>query len=201
MVEDFNLLNHIFFVGIGRYQSNDSFFNWESLIYPKSSFFELKFTRNAPSKDTFYCLNKENVKLVYYVHGTTDTVFTIGARPIVQSQTLEALIEYLIGEFFDMYDCTLLNSCYGDTCHIFNGFASVIKQALENFKKLDLVKFAHVNCSLCQKTLVVIIKKTIVENSKKTTVPIVYVHSGHSILLYFDRNFKIRGNEFVTLSY
>ncbi|MBN1802887.1 MAG: hypothetical protein JW891_15365 [Candidatus Lokiarchaeota archaeon] len=201
MVEDFNLKEHVFFFGIGRYQANDTFFNWESMKYPKSSYFELKLTRNAPAKNEFYCVNRDDVKLVYYVHGDTDAVFTIGARPIVQSQTLEALIEHLIEQFFDMYDSSLLYSCYGDTCHIFNAFDSIIKNALENFKKLDLVKFARVNCSLCQKTIVVIVKKSIIENSKKTTIPFVYVHSGHSILIYFDRNFKIRGSEFVTLSY
>ena len=101
MMDNLSLLENIFYFNIGKHKSDNSYFTWESRHYHKSSFFQLKSTRNALEKDIFYCILKPDIKLVYYVYKDTDTVFTIGADPDVQSQLLEAIIEHIIEIFFD----------------------------------------------------------------------------------------------------
>ncbi|MHA1146902.1 MAG: hypothetical protein ACTSR8_01510 [Promethearchaeota archaeon] len=199
MLLNIDFFKSVFFINIGRYQHDDNYFEWTSSTNPKSTFFEIKGARNAPFTDIFFCINKPNIKLVYYVKD--ETVFTMGASPEVQSLLLETLLEYLIEQFFKTYDSTMLLSCYGDTCHIFNGFSSVIREAFNNFNSLNLYKTALVHCKGCKKTITIVIKKSMVENSEKPTIPIVYAHSGHAVLVYIDKQYKVRGNELVTLSY
>jgi len=198
---DLDLFENIFFFNIGPYRGDDSYFEWKAKSYYKASFFDIRLTRNAPYKDIFYCVAKEDLKLVYIVK--KETVFTIGANPIVQSQLLEALIEYLINEFFETYDESLLMTCYADsnTCPIFEGFRANTKYAFENYSTLDLVKMSRVTCKGCNKTLNIIIKKSTIEKSQKPTTPIVYVHSGHALLVYVDKQYKVRGAELVSISY
>ncbi|MFX1315072.1 MAG: hypothetical protein ACFE9T_04360 [Promethearchaeota archaeon] len=200
MFINFSLFEKIFFFNVGRYNhDNDTFYEWKSNSYHKSNFFEVKLTRNAPERNIFYCITKSDIKLVYYAQN--NAVFTIGANPEIQSQLLEAILEYLINEFFYMYDESLLTTSYGDTCDIFNGFSSVIHNIFKNYKNLELIKTALVTCKGCGRTLTVFIKKSLIENSAKTTIPLVYAHSGHAILLYIDKKYKIRGSELVSVSY
>ncbi|TFG05722.1 MAG: hypothetical protein EU539_08945 [Promethearchaeota archaeon] len=156
-------------------------------------------TRSPPSEMIFYCIPKADIKIVYY--SQDDIVYTIGADPEVPSQLLEAILELLIIEFTEMYDKSLLISCYGDVCNIFDGFKPVIEKKLKNFENLNMIKSALVNCKACKKTIPIIIKKSVVENSTKTTVPIVYIHGGHALLVYVDKNYKVRGSELVAISY
>ncbi|MFX1409266.1 MAG: hypothetical protein ACFFA6_02860 [Promethearchaeota archaeon] len=200
MLTNFSLFKKILFFNIGRYNhDNDTFYEWKSNYFHKSSFFEVKLTRNAPERNIFYCITKSDIKLVYYAQN--DAVFTIGADPEIQSQLLEAILEYLIDKFFYMYDESLLTTCYGDICDIFNGFSSVLHDIFSNYKNSDLIKTALVTCKGCGRTLTVLIKKSLIENSTKTTTPLVYVHSGHALLLYIDKKYKIRGSELVSVSY
>ena len=198
---NFDLLNDIYFFNLGRYHSNDSYFNWTSKSFQKTNVFEVKMTRNAAAaaEGVFYCIPKIDLKLVYYLK--KDTIFSIGASPEIQTQLLEAILEYLIKKFFETYDESLLLSCFGDQCDIFNAFAQIVEDTLKNFVNLNLIKTTLVNCKGCNKTIPVIVKKSLVENSQKTNIPLVYNHSGHAILLYFDRHFKIRGQELVDVSY
>ncbi len=200
MLIDFNLHEKIFFLNIGRYRrDSDSFFEWKSKNFQKSSFFEVKLTRNAPERNIFYCITKGDIKIVYYVKN--ETVFSICADPELQSQLLDALLEYLIEKFFYMYDESLLTSFYGDTCDIFNGFNTVIQETFKDYRNIDIIKTALITCKGCGRTLAVIIKKKLIENSSKATTPLVYIHSGHALLLYIDREYKIRGSELVAISY
>lgn len=195
-----SILEQVFFMNIGPYQrDNETFFEWKSSNFYKNTMFEVRLTRNAPFKNIFYCISKSDIKLVYYVKN--ETVFTIGAHPDVQSLLLEAVLEYLVDIFFDTYDESLLMTCYGDVCNIFDGFKATVLQVFENYRDYDLIKASFVTCKACQKTIQVIIKKSIIENSTKPTTPVVYVHSGHAILVYVDKQFKVRGSELVSVSY
>lgn len=200
MLIDFNLHEKILFFNIGRYKhAGDTFFEWKSENFQKASFFEVQLTRNAPERNIFYCITKGDIKIVYYVKN--ETVFSIGTDLEVQSQLLDALLEYIIEKFFYMYDESLLTSFYGDTCDIFNGFNTVIQETFKDYRTLDIIKTALITCKGCRRTLTVIIKKKLIENSLKATTPLVYIHSGHALLLYIDRDYKIRGSELVSVSY
>ncbi len=199
-MSNLTLIDKILFLNIGPYQrDNETYFQWMSNRYYKPSFFDVKLTRTTLFKDIFFCLIKKDLKLVYIVKD--DVVFAIGAEADVQSPLLEALLEYLIEEFFFTYDKSLLMTCYGETCNIFDGFSSTIVQTLKNYNDIGLVETAYVTCKACNKTLSIVIKKSLIKNSKSPTVPIVYVHSGHSILVYVDKNFKVRGAEIVSIAY
>lgn len=199
MFANLNLLEDIYFVNIGNYGTDESFFHWSSNNYHKSSFFQIRLTKDTPEEKIFYCLPKSDIKLVYYAKN--EVIFSIGAKPEVQSELMEAILEYLIDDFFDTYDESLLTSCYGDSCTIFDGFKVAVTDTLRNIKDLNLIKKARISCKGCGKTFNIIIKKSLVENSKKPAVPLVYVHSGHALLIYIDQQYKIRGSELVDISY
>ncbi|TXT59712.1 MAG: hypothetical protein BAJALOKI1v1_1380004 [Promethearchaeota archaeon] len=201
-LKDLNLLEKTLFFNIASYKSEDSFFYWASKNYHKTAYFQIKLIRNAPYKDIFSSIPNPDITIVYCIQ--KDTIFAIGAQPLVQSQILEALLEYLMVQFFDMYDESLLTSCYGygDTsCNIFNGFNEVLLDSLQNFKDLELIEPSLVTCKGCNKTFEIIIKKSLIENSESNTIPLVYVHSGHALLIYVDKHYKIRGTQLVSVSY
>ncbi len=135
------------------------------------------------------------------VSSETGTVFTIAADPSIQSSLLEAVLEYLMNLFFDTYDKSLLASCYGEVCNIFDGFYKPVENTLKNYHELDIVKSTLAICRACNKTLQILIRKSLVKESTKPTTPIVYVHAGHSLLCYVDKNFKVRGAELVSVTY
>lgn len=193
-------MNQIFFFNVGRYKSDsDSYLEWKSPQYQKSSFFDVKLTRNAPEQNIFYTITKIDLKIVYYVQ--EDVVFSIGADSEVQTQLLEALVEHLIKLFFDAYDKALLNTCYGDSFSIFSGFNSIIRDTFKNYEKLDLFKTALTSCKGCGKNILIVIKKSLIQNSSKPTTPLVIIHSGHALLTYIDLQYKVRGAELVNVSY
>lgn len=195
-----DLMKGVFFFNIGPYMyDSETFFDWKSKSYLRASFFDIKLTRNAPYKKIFYCVVKEDLKLVYYAEG--DVVFTVGADPIIQSPLLEAIIEYLYGKFFEMYDESMLSTCYGEICNIFDGFKSIVEDSFKNYNNLNLITTALVPCKGCDKTLTVVIKNSLIENATKPTTPIVYHHAGHSLLIYVDKQYKVRGSQLVSVSY
>jgi hypothetical protein len=197
-----DLIDQVFFFNIGPFgHPAETYFEWRSKSYFKRTQFELNLTRHVQFKDIFFCITREDAKIVYIVSSKTDSVFTIAAQPQVQSSLLEAILEYLIEDFFETYDSSLLMTCYGEQCNIFDGFASTVKKVFKSYRDLDIIKPTLVTCKACNKTLKVMIRKSLVDNSQKPTTPIVYVHSGHSVLIYVDKNYKVRGAELVSISY
>ncbi|MEJ2250624.1 MAG: hypothetical protein P8Y70_12560 [Candidatus Lokiarchaeota archaeon] len=194
-----DLFKSIYFFNIGNYNNDDTFFHWDSGHYNKSIFFQLRLIKNAPIKEIFYCLTNPDIKIVYFA--IKNTVFSVGSKPEIQSLLLEAFIEYLVNEFFEMYDDSLLLTCYGDSCEIFSGFNYVVEDLFKNFDKKDLIESALVSCKGCGKTQKVLIKKSLVNDSKQSNIPIVYLHSGHALLIYIDKQFKVRGSQLVSISY
>ena len=68
MFNELNLYEKIFFLNIGRYKHDtDTFFEWKSNHFHKTSYFEVKLTRNAPETNIFYFLTKAEIKIVYFV--------------------------------------------------------------------------------------------------------------------------------------
>ncbi len=193
------LLNKVFFFNIGAHRDSDNFFYWTSENYHKNPYFQIKLIRNAPYKNIFYTIPNPDVTIVYYVY--KHTIFSIGADPKVQSQLLEAILEFLIKRFFEIFDESLLDTYFGDSCNLFDGFETEFLDLLKNFKEKDLIKTALVNCKTCDKTFQIIIKKSLIENSNQSTTPLVYVHSGHALLVYVDKQYRIRGTHLVSVSY
>lgn len=195
-----DFLKKLYFLNISGLNNDNNYFQWTSQYYYKNPIFQLKLTRNPPHKEIFYTIKNPDITIVYYAF--KETVFSVGAHSELQSQLLEAIIEYLIDQFFDTFDSSLLTTCYGDSCDIFDGFSMVILDLLNNFNKKNLIEIARVNCKGCNnKTQKVIIKKTLIEKSNSSTTPLVFIHSGHALLIYIDKDYKVRGSQLVDVSY
>ena len=93
-MSNLNLLDQIYFFNIGRYQANDTYFEWKSDAFESNTLLLTRMTRNPPVKNIFYSILKLDLKIVYYLKDKV--VFSIGSNPEVQSQLLEAILEYLI---------------------------------------------------------------------------------------------------------
>ncbi len=197
MVIKYNLLEQIYFFNIGLYQKDDTFFQWNNKNNPRSNFFEIQMARNAPQDKIFYCEAKEDQKTVYYVE--KNTVFCIGADPIVQSQLIEALLEHLMVHFFILYEDQLRRVGHGEISHFFKDFNMLVHDVFDNYDRLDLFETSMVNCKGCNSVLNVIIKKSI--KFDKPTSTIVYLHKGHALLIYIDKQYMVRGAEIVLLNY
>ena len=52
-----NLLDQIYFFNIGKYQANDTYFEWTNASHHKSSILDVRMTRNPPVKNIFYSVD------------------------------------------------------------------------------------------------------------------------------------------------
>ena len=197
MVLKYNLLEQIYFFNIGLYKKDDTYYQWKNENNPRSNFFEIQAARNAPQEKIFYCEAKEDQKTVYYVE--KNTVFCIGADPRVQSQLIEALLEHLMVHFFILYEEQLHRIRHGEISHFFKDFNLLVHDVFENYNRLDLFETALVMCKGCKVSLNVIIKKSI--KFEKPTETIVYIHKGHALLMYIDKQYKVRGTEIILINY
>ncbi|MFX1376980.1 MAG: hypothetical protein ACFFA0_14335 [Promethearchaeota archaeon] len=173
-------------------------FEWK----PKKSYrrfdLDLNIVKENPVSDIFFHRDKGNMKLVYI--RKKGLIYTVGASIKVQFQLLEALLEFVDFEFHDMYAVDVIMS-YGDfTPAIFNGFKEVIEEIIRDFANLGLVKRIQVECRVCNKVLPLFVKKSMIEEADSFPVPIVFIHEGHSILCFIDRNFQHRGVELVNVT-
>ncbi len=191
-----NIGEFIDFVNI----SNDKFslFEWKPPSSMRRFDLDLNIVKENPTSDIFFHKDKGNMKIVYIrKHGL---IYTVGASPRVQYQLLEALLEYVDLKFNEMYDVDVILS-YGDfSPGLFNEFNQRMEDIIKNFADLDLIKRIHVECKVCNTVLPLFVKKTVIENAESHPVPIVYIHKGHAILCFIDRNFHHRGVELVNIT-
>ncbi len=99
-----------------------------------------------------------------------------------------------------MFDLSVILSFENVSPNVFNSFNTEIEKILNHLKDLDLVAIINARCRVCNKILPVYLKKSFIENSQDYPVPLVYSHEGHAILIFIDKDFKIRGTELVNLT-
>jgi hypothetical protein len=127
-------------------------------------------------------------------------IFSVGSDESIQFQMLEGLLELVEKRFKETYDIDVILG-YGNVSEsIFTGFKVQVEEILNNFKTLNIGKEIRAFCRVCNKTLNVFIKKSMIDNSDSYPVPIVYNHEGHAILCYIDKNFEVRGVELVNIT-
>ncbi|MFX1312835.1 MAG: hypothetical protein ACFFHD_09505 [Promethearchaeota archaeon] len=191
-----NIIEFLEFIDI----SKDKFtlFEWK----PTKSFrrfdLDLNIVRKNNVTDIFFHKDKGNMKIVYIKKN--NLIYTVGSSVEVQFQLLEALLEYIDLKFNETYDVEVILSYGNFSPNIFLGFKEIIEDILRNFAKLDLVKRIHIECRVCNKVLPLFVKKSYIENAESYPVPIVYVHAGHAILCFIDKNFHHRGVELVNIT-
>jgi len=191
-----NIAEFLEFINI----SNEDFtlFEWKPPSSMRRFDLDLNIVKENPVSDIFFHKDKGNMKIVYI--RKHNLIYTVGANPKVQYQLLEALLEYVDLKFNEIYDVEVILSYGNFSIGLFNGFKQNVEEIIKNFSDLDLVKRIQVECRVCNKVLPLFVKRSVIENAESHPVPIVYVHKGHAILCFIDRNFQHRGIELVNIT-
>jgi len=173
-------------------------FEWKPSRSYKSFILDLNIVKENPMSDIFFHMDKGNMKIVHI--RKKNLIYLAGSNKEVQFQLLEALIEQVSKVFNATYDIEVILSYGNFSTTIFNSFKEEVDKVIKNFEKFDLVKIINVPCMVCDKVLPLIVKKSFIENAESYPVPIVYIHEGHAILCFIDKNFDVRGVELVNIT-
>ena len=180
--------------------SNEKIFliEWKSPGSFKNYVLDMHTIRENNINDFFFHINKLGMKIVYIKK--QGIIFTIGAEDSVQYQLLEALLEYIIEKFYEREDLVSKLYIKNITSDAFKSFTYDIDKFVDKFADLDLVKTVEVPCKICKRHFTLILKKKIIENSTNFPVNVVSIHNGHPIVIYVDKDFKVRGTGHVNFT-
>ena len=164
----------------------------------RSFILELNIVKEHAKSDIFFHIHKGNMKLVHIM--LDDLIYTVGSTENIQFQLLETLIEQTAKEFNIKYDVKYILSYGNFDNSFFRDFKEDMTNIINNFDELKLVKVINVPCTVCDKILPLIVKKSSIENAESYPVPLVYMHQGHAILCFIDKNYDVRGVELVNIT-
>ena len=164
---------------------------WKASGSFKSYVLDMHTIRENKVNDVFFQINKGGMKILYV--RKNDVIFVIGAQNGIQQQILETLLECIIEKFHERNDIISKLSIKNITSDAFVSFKYDIEDVIERFGDLGLVMKVDVQCKVCKNVFPLIIKKSIIENSSNFPVHVACVHFGHAIIVYIDKNFKVRG--------
>lgn len=185
----------IYFINIECFEN--TYFSWKQKNLPKAFFFEYNLARDVPQASRYYHINKADSKVVFIKK--KDIVFIIGTDKSVQFQLIEAILDYISDKFIEIYGESFLNSYDAIYDDFFKGFNSVVEKAIKIVPSKN-GKFIDAFCKYCKKTLKIYVKNSLIENSTKKLVPLVFNHQDHALLLYIDTNFIVRSAEIISIS-
>ena len=191
-----NLEGLIQYVDIGK-NDNLDLVRWKgrnSKVFP----LDVLTARQNAKDEYFQHIEKSDYRMTYIKKN--EIIFLISSDQNVQFQSLEAILEEVMKEFFEGYadiinDPVLLSGMVSS----FTGFKSLIPETF-NEAIQNRVKWLEVNCKICQNVKPICIRKTLVTESKSFPVSLVFEHEGHGLLIYIDRHFRLRGQEIVQIS-
>jgi len=172
-------------------------FEWKPPRSFKSFILDLNIVKENKASDIFFHIDKGNLKIVHI--RKHDLIYSIGANDL-QYQILEAILEETDKRFNDMYEIDSILSYSNTNPAIFKHFKREMDQIIGDFPSLQLVKKVNVLCRVCKATLAMYVKKSIMESEASFPVPIVYIHKGHAIVTYIDKDFAVRGVELVHIN-
>jgi len=189
-------LNNLEFINI----STDEFtiFEWKPKGSYKSYILDLNICKQNPMSDIFFHMDKGTSKIVHI--RKENLIYSAGSNIKMQFQLLEAIIEQVSVEFNNKYAVNYILSYENFSPGTFNKFENEIEEMLVNFEQLDLIKVINIPCMVCNDIKPLIVKKSFIKNADSYPVPIVYVHDGHAILCFIDKNFDVRGVELVHIT-
>jgi hypothetical protein len=145
--------------------------------------------------EIYYQMRRSGIKICSFTkNGIT---FVIGSEDDLQYQLLEAAIDKVMDQFVNFYGVMLQNYS-GDVVDTFNGFPEIIGKILNEIG--SSIAFLRADCNACKSTISVCVKKSLVNNASNYPVSLVYIHNGHGLLIYIDKNFKVRGAEILICS-
>lgn len=190
------LLNNLEFI---NFSTDDfSIYEWKPPRSFKSFILDLNVVRLNPVDNIFFHMSRGNMKIVHIRQ--EGIIYTVGSTNVVQFQLLEALIEKLSILFHEIYDVKYILSYGNFDISIFRDFNKHLEGIIRNFDNLGLVKTINVKCMVCNSMKQLIVKKSFIQNAESYPVPLVYMHDGHAILCFIDKNYDVRGVELVNIT-
>lgn len=151
----------------------------------------------ATARETYFLrLEKSGSRTVF--RKKNGLTFIIAADESVQYQLLEAILDEVMTQFFEIYGAICCDILTGMT-NMFEGFQLKIPEIIANVEN-EKVIWVRAECKVCSENHKVCIRKSLIQNAKDYPVSIVYMHLGHGLLLYIDANFRVRGAELVDIT-
>jgi hypothetical protein len=175
-----------------------SIYEWKPPRSFKSFVLDLNVVRLNPVDNIFFHMSRGNMKIVHIRQ--EGIIYTIGSTNKIQFQLLEALIEKISIVFHEIYDVKYILSYGNFDISIFRDFNKHLEEIIRDFDNLNLVRTISVPCMVCKTPKKLIVKKSFIENSESYPVSLVYMHDGHSILCFIDKNYDVRGVELVNIT-
>ncbi len=193
----------IYFISV--YKDNNAIFNWKSENCVKHYFFDvlnIQQTGLIKRIDIYHHIDKGDVRIVYLKSSKMNLTYIAGAGEEIQFQILEALLDYLQEQFLVKYGSLLEQLGEQGTADnkLFNDFNSIVEDSLTNFESLKLITFTNLFCNACKANHTLAVKKSLINKARGGNIPLVYTHSGVTILVYLDHEFNVRGVELVNLA-
>lgn len=176
----------------------EDLYQWSQSSNSKSRFtIDILKAKNLAHKEgIFYHLERHDRKICFFLF--KNMLYTVGSENETQFQLLEAIIEETSQEFASFYKIKLEQREAG--------FAYEQKEFDKKFQHIiadlkHIVTVVYAPCIACGQTISVIAKNSIVNRpEQRIPVPLVYTHQGHSLLIYIDKQFNVRGSEIVDIS-
>ena len=194
--------NQLLYVNIGI--GSETYFNWRN-ENAKITFNQLDVlnARNYPGKLSYYIhIKKQDYKLVFRKLAPPkgkgkELIFIVGATPDCQYQVMEAFIEFIFEQWYEIYGKLFLkSSSFGN---LFDGFKEIIQDAFTEVPRKYLIKTAT-RCSSCSENFEVYVRKSLINNAEYFPVAIIFEHADHALLLYIDQQGNSRGESPVDIT-
>ena len=197
MVQIFDLSN-IEFINISKVDGmQNDIFQWTNIesSIRKYTLDIIAIKTQVKSTEIFYQVKRNSTKVTFIQKG--NLIYIIAGKEFIQFQLLEAIIDEIMLNFQNFYG-DLVNDYTEELNDLFTGFSEIIIDIIQNIN--SKIKYVKINCKACKKMINICIKNTLVTEASLYPVNIVYIHNGHGILLYIDKNFMVRGAEIVKIS-
>jgi hypothetical protein len=176
----------------------EDLYYWSQSTTPKSRFTIdiLKAKDLAQKEGIFYHIERSDRKICFFLF--QNMFYLVGSEKETQFQLLEAIIEEASQEFSSFYRNKLEQREAGFAFEQ-KDFNKKFEYIIEGLKHIVTVVFAP--CPVCGCTITILAKNSIVNRlEQRIPVPLVYTHKGHSLLIYLDKQFNVRGAEIVDIS-
>jgi hypothetical protein len=176
----------------------EDLYSWNKTSSARSRFTLdiLKAKDLAQKENIFYHIERQDRKICFMLF--QNFIYIIGSEIHTQFQLLEAIIEEASQDFAEFYKNKIKQR---DTSYLDENrdFDKRFEHIIGDLNHIVSLVLAH--CDACGETIKIIAKNSILNKPDQyIPVPLVFTHKGHSLLIYLDKNFSVRGTEIVDVS-
>ncbi|MHA1340021.1 MAG: hypothetical protein ACTSRZ_07495 [Promethearchaeota archaeon] len=193
-------LDLIYFINISKETSNgsDNYIFWRNPKVPGPKYqldiITVKEMKKMPL--IFNHIRRGSIKICFYLENKI--LYIVGGKEELQFQIFEAIIEEVVDNF---------KQYYGDLKRdyklvfegLLEGFCDIIPEILAKIP--EKVKLIRCFCRACDTDKMLYVKKSLIEDPNASyPVSLAYIHDGHALLVYIDKNFAVRGTEIINIT-